>query len=241
MLAHRCNERMAKMLLVIFNVVFLVCGLGILLVGLIDIRYERSIREILDGFSGINIALFATGGFICLVSSVGCCGALAENTSLITLYVYSVIFLIFVQLAIGVVAFYKRNDLKQYVKSKALQSLDHIKDNRVIATAWDELQLAFSCCGAISPLDYTVRFLPFPASCCGLQSDQGCYVTTEGFQFVGCERIIEQFLRTQYLFLGTVTILIAFIEVLGIVYACCLQIAVEKSDKPSSIASSSES
>jgi len=110
----------------------------------------------------------------------------------------------------------------------------------------DDLQLHFKCCGSHGAADYelawndTIPRLPkneYPGSCCGkkiinettesLCTKNEMKNSTIGHQN-GCVSQLEDQIRGSLGALGGIAIAIAFIQLIGVVFACCLGRSIRK-------------
>lgn len=198
-----------------------------MVMGFVDLKNNRTIKQVVEGFSGSNFATVAIGAFICFVSFLGCCGAMAENSCMLTSYKLAMISILIMQISVGVVAFMKREELEEIVTTGAKDSIRRFEQHQ-IGDAWNYIQDWFQCSGAEAPEDYDKMGHPYPPSCCGLKAGQACDQYTKSFNKNGCIPKLTTFLKTQYLALGILAIVVALVEIIGIMYACCLRSAIDE-------------
>lgn len=221
------SDQVAKTLLLVFNAVFFLCGLIVAVLASVDMKSNHLIKQVVEGFAGSNLAVIGVGVFICLVSSFGCFGAHTENTRILTTYKLAMIAILILQISIGVLYFMRRDELEDIVVKGARATILNI-DDVAMSSSWNKVQSSFSCCGADSAEDYRISGKNIPPSCCGYAAGKACDRSDDHFNEVGCISKIIEFLKSQYLSLGCAAIIVAFIELIGILYACCLRSAIDE-------------
>ncbi|CAH1787421.1 unnamed protein product [Owenia fusiformis] len=103
--------------------------------------------------------------------------------------------------------------------------------------AIDKLQREFTCCGAVSFEDWrysrwlkeakekntTQSINKAPDSCCKTESE-GCAVSDHpsNINYNGCLTALSNYVKEHLIILGGVGIGICFLQIFGIVFACCL-------------------
>lgn len=215
--------------MVVFNFVFLVCGIAMLAIGLMDISNFNSLKSIIQGLSGVNLAFIVAGVVVCVISFLGCCGALKENSCMVSTFMALLVLILIFEIAVGILAFQKRDKIEELVTKEAKKSLNHT-DESLVAKAWDDIQISFKCCGAESPKDYSDMGKSYPESCCKVPvaKDAKCDENSKGFSNRGCVPEMKNFLKGHFLSIGVTAIVIGFIEVVGIIFACCLRSAINE-------------
>lgn len=227
-MVRRCSDKMAKLLMVVFNFVFLVCGIAMLAIGLMDISNFNSLKSIIQGLSGVNLAFIIAGAVVCIISFLGCCGALKENSCMVSTFMALLVLILIFEIAVGILAFHKRDKIEELVTREAKKSLNHTDDS-LVAKAWDDIQISFKCCGAENPKDYPEMHKAYPDSCCKVPEAKGkCDPSSKGFSNRGCIPEMKNFLKSHFLSIGVTAIVIGFIEVVGIIFACCLRSAINE-------------
>uniref|UniRef100_A0A3Q0S2F0 Tetraspanin n=1 Tax=Amphilophus citrinellus TaxID=61819 RepID=A0A3Q0S2F0_AMPCI len=161
-----------KYLLFIFNFIFWICGLALVVLGIVVQVSLHNTYKINDpSASGAPIILIGVGLVIFFISFFGCCGAFKENYCMVT---------------------------------------------------------TMKCCGANSSADWK-GIIPdgksVPDSCC-VNVTKGCgtgamYDSAKVFQ-EGCTAAVEAALKTNILWVIVAAIVIAVLQLLGIVFACIL-------------------
>ncbi|XP_003744340.1 CD63 antigen [Galendromus occidentalis] len=230
-MVRRCSDKMAKLLLVVFNALFLVCGIALLTVGLVDLKDVRSVEAILDDLNSVNILVIAVGAVIVIISFLGCCGALKENSCMLNAFLGLLLLILIAEIAVGYLAFTNKGQVESTIEEAAMKSLNRTAsgDSKMLKQYWDDLQLTGKCCGVHGPKDYEALKIPLPESCCkGSERGTPCDRRNPNLQNTGCLPRIRQIIERNSLAIGVTAIIIAFIEVAGIIFACCLRSAINE-------------
>jgi CD63 antigen len=234
-----CGAVFSKYLLFVFNFVFFLSGIAVLTVG----SYIKANEQDYVGLIGTNlfavcILLIVIGILVTIIGFFGCCGAIRESKCM--LYTYSgLLCLIFVmEFAGGIAAFVYREDISKNTSNNLKSSMKNYFTDDSIKKQWDNMQKDLSCCGADKPQDWfnvTTFTNPdnVPSSCCLPGVD--CKPDTHGLVPYddktkyknGCVPQINAQINHYAVIIGGVAIGIAFIQILGIVFACCLASAIK--------------
>lgn len=217
---------MAKTLLVIFNGLFLICGIAMIGIGIAQSTAGgiKNLNQLIAGLDYLNVAVIVLGLVVCIISFLGCCGALKESNCMISLFMLFLTLILVAEVVAAGMAFKYKGEIKEFARTESLKAL---KDNKT-AHAFDIIQNDWKCCGVDGAKDYTDNQRPIPASCCSnLPVAATCTTDTAGFHDVGCLPEIENRLKTNYLAVGVTALIIAFIEIIGIIFACCLRGAIQ--------------
>lgn len=227
-MVRRCSDKMAKLLLVVFNALFVVCGIALLVVGLMDIKNARSVDAILSKLNSLNVVTIFIGAVILIISFLGCCGALKENSCMLNCFLGLLLIILIAEVTVGYLAFDNRSKVESAIKANAFMTLNQTKNSKLLKEAWDDVQLTWQCCGVDSADDYALFNLPIPESCCKKETQGPCGGGTDGFHANGCFPEIKTFAENVSLGIGVAAVIIAFIEVAGIIFACCLRSAINE-------------
>lgn len=227
-MVRRCSDKLAKLLLTIFNALFLVCGIVLLVIGAKDFKNAESIKAVLSGINGTNAVVIGVGVVIVVISFLGCCGALKENACMLNMFLALLMIILIAEIAVGYLAFDNRGKFEKAAKKNALKSLEESSNNTLIRQAWDDIQTSLLCCGVNNYTDYTTLKVDIPKSCCKkeLGPNVKCGEGVDGFNGDGCYEKMKDFVEGNSLTFGVTALLVAFVEVAGIIFACCLRSAV---------------
>ncbi|KAL5287325.1 CD63 family protein [Megaselia abdita] len=224
-----CGAHIVKYILFLFNFLCLVAGILLIVFGSLVLTNNDGIMKLPVDFvefpQGIPIAAIVLGCVIFLISFLGCCGACKENNCMTVLYSICMLCLLILQIAFIVVVWVKQDDIINGI-------------NTSMAKAWEEAvknpndnymnvyQSAFQCCGVKSVQDYPDAQMPIPQTCCA-----GSPATCEADQAykIGCESAFDSWWRLNINLVKYVGIGIGVIELIAVIFSCCLAGAIRDS------------
>lgn len=209
-----------KFLLFGFNLIFVLAAIGLIAVGAyVQIKLKDYFELIEGSFSSAAALCIAVGVIIFFIAVFGCCGAFKENYCCTMIFAVLLVIIFILEIAAGIAGFVLRGKVEHYVEEYMDKTL--AGDNKV----WDTVQKDFKCCGVRNYTDWnTLANKTAPASCCvkaGCTPPAGIY---EG----GCLNKFETWLKDKIYIVGAVGIALAFIQIVGILFACCLARAIKK-------------
>ncbi|XP_017779170.1 PREDICTED: 23 kDa integral membrane protein-like [Nicrophorus vespilloides] len=216
-----CGIAIIKYLVFIFNLVFAIIGLALLSVGVI---FQSDVKHLDSHDAAGYTALFfiIVGSVIFIISFFGCCGAIKENSCMLTTYASLLLTLLISQVAIGVLYYVYLND-KIDVKQDNLNDVQRLFDNynrTTDGTAYvDDMQQKLKCCGVDGPSDWKHKI---PSSCC-IDNVSPCRINDPALYPMGCaEKRYTKYNMLVNSVLYTV-IAICTVEFLGMFFAFCLR------------------
>lgn len=191
-----------------------------------QVMLKQTISQGATPGSVLPVVIIAVGAFLFLVAIVGCCGACKENYCLMITFVIFLSLIVLVEVAAAIAGYVFRDKVMSEFNNDFRQQMkNYPKQNH---TAFlDGMQKSFNCCGAANYTDWeTIPLEPkgrVPDSCC-VNVTQGCGINfnVKDIHTEGCVEKIGLWLRRNVLGVAAVALGIAFVEVLGIVLACCL-------------------
>jgi len=213
---------MAKSLMVIFNFVFLVCGIGICV---LSFGTPKNYNDFIEGLNKVNYVFLAVGVVISLMAFLGCCGALMENSFMITTFILLLTTVLIAEIAIGGVAFAKRGDIEDTIKKAGIKMINSTEktQNDIV----NDIQGTLHCCGMTGVEDYTASKKDVPPSCCEKKEDT-CSKDSRDLWKTGCYQKIADQINSHLLYVGIAALVVIFVEILGLIFACCLRGAVRE-------------
>ncbi|XP_048218403.1 CD63 antigen [Perognathus longimembris pacificus] len=219
--------RCVKFLLYVFLLVFCACAVGLIAVGVAaQLFLNQTIIQETTPSTLLPVAIIAVGAFLFLVAFVGCCGACKENYCLMVTFAIFLSLIVLVEMAVAIAGYvFKDKVVMEFEKGFRQQMENYPKNNTELLL--DELQKRFSCCGASNYTDWAkvpdMAKNQVPDSCC-VNVTVGCGkdFKVEAIHPKGCVESIGVFLRKKVLLVAAAALGITFVEVLGIVFACCL-------------------
>uniref|UniRef100_G3NP59 Tetraspanin n=1 Tax=Gasterosteus aculeatus aculeatus TaxID=481459 RepID=G3NP59_GASAC len=215
-----CGTICLKYLLFLFNILFWLAGGTVLAVGVWTMVEKSDYISLLNSslYSVSAYLLIAAGVIVIVTGIIGCCATLKEMKSLLI-----VCFPFCYQLD---------QELRQNLKGTMQQKYQQPGEES-ITRAVDKLQQEFQCCGSQNSSDWrdsvwiqsagNERLVPdscckSPSALCGLRDHPSNIYKVEG----GCIMKLEEFILSQLYIIGAVGIGIAFLQLVGMMFTCCL-------------------
>jgi len=195
-MAIGCGATCAKIVLIIYNIIFLLSGLcliglGIWLVvdgrvqNLVSLSYNGSNSNLLRNAA---IILITMGALVVVISVIGFIGAITESVILLTIYIVFLVVIFCGEICGGVIAIAFKDKIvyslkgilgEQLDKQLAQSSTSHYYNpgpNNTCFTSdvgyfWDWAQITFKCCGINNNADFKIRMngsYTFNSMCSGL-------------------------------------------------------------------------
>lgn len=186
--------------------------------------------------SADNLALFI-GTITFLVAFCGCCGSWFQSKCLLTVYLSSIIFIMIVEIFIGILCFIFQTQISQTLQSELLNGIQlrySLNNTNGIQSTWDHIQTNFHCCGVNNYTDwYQINAWPdklrVPNSCCRpnnatfMNDENVCGFDAESdLKYIwkyGCLQKIHHYLLTNIHSVGITSIIFAFIQFMALVSA----------------------
>lgn len=222
----------AKTFLMLFNIIFWIIGLIVLISG---IWMSASIAKVFEvsQFHFALPSLFICTGLIMLgIGIFACCCTTKEKpTLLFTLSIFFFVVFILVFSA-SITGYVYRDHLKQSLRNSLNQTLNYYGTGGQLDQDWDRIQQSLECCGVESGKDWIFtewanENRTFPSSCC--QNSQLCNnLETEQIFPRGCYREILNLLSNNLSGIGIGMLLIAFFQIIGMALSCCLALNINK-------------
>lgn len=177
-----CFDGLARLLLVVLNIVFMLAGLAIFVVGFI-LRYGKTIYEpfletgitqlekvtkdtglavlsvddinLGEVMTGLATGLIIGGLALFALSFVGCCGACCKVSFMLWLYaIVMVVFFVGEMVAIGLL--YGKPSLVTDQLKNSMSDYKGITSAEVYSLAWNIIMIQFKCCGVDNYHDFAL-------------------------------------------------------------------------------------
>ncbi|KAM8862994.1 CD63 antigen [Spinachia spinachia] len=219
-----------KFLVFFFNLIFWLCGLALVVVGiLVQVRFHKSLTIHDVSASAAPIVIIGIGAVIFVIAFFGCCGAWKENHCMVTTFAIFLFMIIVVEIAAVIVGYVYRDKLSAVVQDSLTDMISHYKNGtNELRKGLDQLQEDLKCCGVNSSSDwsdFTSDGNSVPDSCCVTRS-LGCGVGTMTNAGVvhqkGCHDALEALLKKNIMWVIVAALVIAGLQILGIVFSCLL-------------------
>lgn len=219
-----------KYLTFFFNFLFVLFGLVFIIIGSLALSGLEEFSKISGKIHAPIILIIVLGAFVLLLSFFGCCGAVKENYCMLMTFSV-IIFLIFiVELAAGISAYVFRNKLEENIKDAAKSSMEKYNSDKSDKEFWDNIQMKYNCCGVDGPEDWNKTFAggELPDSCC-INGTSSCNITEKKMLHAeGCYDSIKDIFKKYSWQIGITALVIAFLQLLGMIFGCCLARSIKK-------------
>ncbi|XP_060794542.1 CD63 antigen [Neoarius graeffei] len=224
-----------KYLFFFFNFIFWVCGLALIVVGVLaktEITNLPGVKAVASTSS--PIVIIVVGAVIFFIAFFGCCGAWKENYCMVTMFAVLLCLIIVVEIGIAIAAYVLRGQLQQLVDDGLKEAIKNYKKQADVKDEVDKMQEQMKCCGAVNASDwedYDLDKKSVPDSCCKnvtKNCGKGALKEPTKIYTEGCGTVLENFLKKNILWVGVAALVIAFIEILGVVFACTLMRGIRK-------------
>lgn len=216
-----------KYLLFVFNLIFAISGLAILVIGAIIQDFYSGYSDFLHGKFFVGpVLLIIVGVIIFIVAFFGCCGAIKENHCMIMTFAALLLVIFGLELAGGITGYVLRDDVEDMLENTFNKTMQQYSTNKEIAKTWDIMQHDLRCCGQTGPEDWKEVFRndTLPDTCCASINPCNMHDSYQN----GCLQIFQKEVENYALILGGVGIGVACIQLFGVILACCLGNSIRK-------------
>ncbi|GAB1607040.1 CD63 antigen-like [Argonauta hians] len=223
-----------KYLLFAFNCVFVLAAIALIAVGIV---VQTSFSGYLNFFdapvTSVSVLLIIVGVVMFFIAAFGCCGAIKEHNMCTMVFAVLLTIILIFQLAGGIAAFVMKNDVKETLTKTMIKTEKNYQTAEGVKEAWDNVQEDFKCCGVESMTEWNQVFnsTKLPPSCCkGLKDPKTCSTVTPkaNLHQEGCGKAFSEWAMANLAKIAAAGLALAFIQVIGIVFACCLAQAIRK-------------
>jgi len=212
----------------IFNFLFWLSGLALIIVGaIIKGKYGDylSYGDEATKFVSVSVFIIIIGVIVFIIGFLGCCGAYKENYCMVTTFAVLLGIIFIMEIVAGALGFAYRKKVETQVE----KALDDAVQKYFEASQpgakelLDWAQQEFECCGRNNSTEY--KSPGGNSTVCANGGVPSCYSgdTCDGTKYTkGCQESFVDFIRHNLAVVGAVAIGVAFIQLLGIIFACCL-------------------
>ncbi|XP_054476376.1 CD151 antigen [Anoplopoma fimbria] len=233
-----CGTICLKYLLFLFNILFWLAGGAVLAVGVWTLMEKSDYISLLNSsFYSVSAYILIAAGVIVIVTGIiGCCATLKEMRSLLIVYLVLLLFIFLLEIIAGLLAYITYQELDEELRQNlkvTMQQKYQQPGEESVTEAVDKLQQEFKCCGSHNSTDWrdcvwiqsaeNERLVPdscckTPSNLCGRRDHPSNIYKVEG----GCIMKLEEFILSQLYIIGAVGLGIAFLQLVGMMFTCCL-------------------
>ncbi|KAJ3643207.1 hypothetical protein Zmor_025931 [Zophobas morio] len=245
-----------KYMLFVANFMFVMIGFLLISIGsTIKAIYGDFELFVASHYFSPSILAITIGVVIFFVALFGCVGAIKESTCLINLFGFFLTALLVMEIAAAIAAYAMRNNIEETIQTKMEESLPDYSHNHYYQDMWDVTQSSLRCCGihgsqdwmsniattipttpsiaADTTLSHTTTDNPLepflgPNSCCHPRDVNNGFCTKKYVYKDGCLDALTYVVSESALLLGCGALAVAFIQLLGIIFAWMLAKAVRR-------------
>ncbi|ESO01092.1 hypothetical protein HELRODRAFT_185730 [Helobdella robusta] len=221
-----------KILLTIFNFVFLASGVAILGLGLwMHFELYRYMQLTTVYYDAAPYILVSIGMAIILIGCLGCMCTIKGHGRWLYLFTAFLIMIFILEVSTAISAFVYRDTIKRGFSEGMLLAMEEYMEDPEKQAAIDGIQSKLRCCGYNSHEDwsnYTITHghIPVPKSCCKVKK---CDTTDpEAIYVKGCFERVSAFMRSNFSMIGGIAAGFGLVQLLGAVISCCLSRNINK-------------
>ncbi|XP_077267954.1 CD63 antigen-like [Temnothorax americanus] len=223
-----CGMNVIKYILFIFNMIFAISGIGIIVAGALVLADVGEFNHFVESrIMAPPIVLIVAGSIVFIIAFLGCYGAIKEHYNMLIAFAAALLIIFVIELAVGIAAAVFKNDFSMAMKSTLKESMKNYT-TEVDKQAWDNVQKKLQCCGVDGPRDWvqTPTIGQIPPSCCADDMQKMCQISNAYNE--GCFSKLEMRVQKGATVMIGVGIGIAFVEIAGIILAVCLSMAIKR-------------
>ncbi|XP_034949005.1 CD63 antigen-like [Chelonus insularis] len=215
-----------KYLLFLFNLIFAITGIVFIVVGALILAMYNDYSNFMDNwFFAAPVLMIVVGITVFLVSFFGCCGAVKEHHCMIITFSVLLLLIFAMELGAGICGYMMRNEVGRMLQTRLNNTMSLYTSDQKVHKSWDVLQHDFKCCGINGTSDWAVLFpnIELPNSCCHeMPLNQKCDSNSVTVSTEGCMKKLKSAIEDKAIILGAVGIGIALVQLIGVIFACCL-------------------
>ncbi|XP_066586848.1 CD63 antigen-like [Prorops nasuta] len=217
-----------KYLLFLFNLIFAITGIVFMSVGAIILVVYNGYNNFVDSwFFAAPVLMIIVGVIVFLVSFFGCCGAVKENHCMIITFSVLLLLIFALELGAGISGYMMSGEVSTMLENRMNSTMHEYNSKDDVRKSWDIIQSDLQCCGMKGPFDWTsVRGFSnkvVPDTCCKeVAAGSTCDANAITIRGDGCLTKLQAAIEENALILGGVGIGIALIQLIGVIFACCL-------------------
>ncbi|XP_053564066.1 CD63 antigen, partial [Bombina bombina] len=205
------------------------CGIALIGLGIyLQIQLNSTIVIKNVASSGAPIVIIAVGVIIFFISFFGCCGAVKENYCMVTTFAVLLVLIFLVEIAAAIAGYVFKDQVRTAFDQSFRDGMKDYNKTKEAADGIDTLQRDFKCCGANSSTDWKSYSIfngttNVPDSCCK-NITLGCGKNPKDADIYtkGCVEGVQAWIKNNVAIVAGVALGIAFFELLGIIFSCCL-------------------
>ncbi|XP_033230609.1 CD63 antigen-like [Belonocnema kinseyi] len=224
-----------KYLLFVFNLIFAITGVVLISFGGVILATYHDYSNFVDNWLfAAPVLMIIVGVIVFLVSFFGCCGAVKENHCMIITFSVLLLLIFALELGAGISGYIMRGKVGTMLESRMNGTMHQYNEDEKVKNSWNIMQHDLDCCGINGPADWSkagFRDNTLPISCCqnvpmknttDKNSRGTCDMNSISVRDKGCVNKLRSFIEDKAVVLGGVGVGIALVQLIGVIFACCL-------------------
>lgn len=226
-----------KYMMFVFNLIFWLCGCGLLGVGIWLSVSQGSFATFSPSFPSLSAAnmVIAIGAIVMVTGFLGCLGAIKENKCLLLSFFIVLLIILLAELILLILFFVYSDKVSENAKQDLKDGLAlYNTDNNIgLRNAWNIIQAEWKCCGVTGYTDWheALKEKVVPDRCCQEHYQECGRNSTNMFWTRGCYEKVEEWLEDNKHLLGTVGMCILVVQLLGMAFSMTLFHQIHRSGK----------
>jgi len=236
------SVKCVKYTLFLFNLIFSISGLALIITGaVIQARYSSYLDFLGDKFFNTPVLLIVVGCIIFFVAFFGCCGAIKEHYCMTVCFAFLLAIIFLLEIGASIAAYQLKSEVNTIIEVNMEEGMKNynMTGYQGVTETWNMVQQTLECCGTQTYKDwenttFSMNGTNVPDSCC-LTEVAGCGVgmltavnVTDTIHTDGCFTSFSENIKENIEIIGGVGIGIAFIQFIGLVFACCLARSIKR-------------
>lgn len=215
-----------KILMFLFNLIFVICGLTILIVGIVvQVQFNSYVAVLGSDLSKAPYVCIAVGLIIFLIAFFGCCGAYKENHCMMMTFATMLTLILILEVVATALAVAYKDDVENVVRDGLKKALPSYNKDSHYRKVFDDIQKDMKCCGVQNYTDWKTENVTseIPESCCiDVNNCNRSFQVHQGIYPKGCVDALNSWASSHLVTVAGVAGAFCLIELLGILFACCL-------------------
>ncbi|XP_073706962.1 tetraspanin-9 [Garra rufa] len=226
-----------KYMMFVFNLIFWLCGCGLLGVGIWLSVSQGSFATFSPSFPSLSAAnmVIAIGAIVMVTGFLGCLGAIKENKCLLLSFFIVLLIILLAELILLILFFVYSDKVSENAKQDLKDGLAlYNTDNNIgLRNAWNIIQAEWKCCGVTGYTDWheALKEKVVPDRCCQEHYQECGRNSTNMFWTRGCYEKVEEWLEDNKHLLGTIGMCILVVQLLGMAFSMTLFHQIHRSGK----------
>lgn len=162
-----------KYLLFLFNLIFTISGLALIITGVVvQARYSSYLDFLGDNFLNTPVLLIIVGCIIFVVTFFGCFGTIKENYCMTLTFAFLLGIIFLVEIGAGIAACQLKSQVNDIVGDNMEEGMQNYNKTGYegVTQTWDLIQDQLNCCGTDGYMDWVNTTysmgMNVPSSCC---------------------------------------------------------------------------